>query len=76
MGAGLPVNVFLLWFSSAINVPGQVLLKNENWDFSLDPTKKDFYFSCLPSFLLNLVGFDIEVTQFGARARKTTSNLY
>lgn len=58
MRAALLVNVFLLRFSSAINVPCQGaggkgnLLKNENCNFSLGPLKgKPFLSPSLPSFL-------------------------
>jgi len=64
MRAGLLVNVFLLWFSSAINVPrcwgtGN-LLKNENWDFSPGPLREALFslLGFLLLFSLFLVGFD------------------
>lgn len=50
-------------------------LKNENWDFSLGPTKEGFFFF-LSSFLLNLVGFDTKGIRLGAYARQTANNLY
>lgn len=59
MRAGLLVNVFLLWFSSAINVPRQGAGVKESAqnepNFSLGPTKEGFFpfpFPFLPFFSL------------------------